>query len=153
MRTDEHTATAGDDRGNTHVLTTDVDSHTLLEPITDRVRRSLAAAWCVVLVRATDSTSLEILGESVAPDFQPDRDLVHRRPVTLSALTGAVIMIDDFEITTPRSASFTEAAALSDLGACRIFPLRLAGQPLGTLAVSHSTRGTRTPEAAHTDRR
>ena len=119
----------------THVLTTDFDSHTLLESITDRARRSLAAAWCVLLVQATDPAGVEVVCESVAPGVSPRRDLVHRHPVALSAATGSVMMIDDFEITSPQWAPFAKAATLSGLRACRVFPLRLAGQPLGALAV------------------
>ncbi|MGG7105163.1 GAF and ANTAR domain-containing protein [Rhodococcus sp. 24CO] len=119
----------------THVLTTNYDSHNLLESITDRTRQSLTAAWCVLLVRATDPAGVEVVCESVAPGFSPHRDLVHSRPVALSASTGSVVMIDDFKIASHRWTRFADAAALSGLGACRIFPLRLAGQPLGALAV------------------
>lgn len=60
---------------------------------------------------------------------------MHRNPVVLSALTGAVVMIDDFEIAGPRWHAFAQAAARSGLGACRVFPLRLTERPLGALAV------------------
>jgi hypothetical protein len=119
----------------THVLTTDFDSHNLLESITDRARQSFTAAWCALLVRATDPAGVEVVCESVAPGFSPRRDLVHSHPVALSASTGSVVMIEDFKIASPRWAPFADAAALSGLGGCRVFPLRLAGQPLGALAV------------------
>ena len=119
----------------THLLTTDFDSRTLLESITERTRRSFTAAWCVLLLRATDATGIEIVCESVEEGFEPHRDLVHRNPVVLSALTGSVVMIDDFEIASPRWHAFAQAAVRSGLGACRVFPLRLAERPLGALAV------------------
>ncbi|WP_172936451.1 GAF domain-containing protein [Rhodococcus sp. MS16] len=60
---------------------------------------------------------------------------MHRNPVVLSALTGSVVLIDDFEIAGPRWHAFAQSAARSGVGACRVFPLRLVERPLGALAV------------------
>lgn len=119
----------------TRLLTTDFDSHNLLETITDRTRRMLDAAWCVLLLRTADPAGVEIVCESTVEGFEPRRELVHRNPVVLSALTGSVVMIDDFEIASPRWAAFAKVAANSGIGACRVFPLLLADRPLGALAV------------------
>ncbi|WP_411742701.1 hypothetical protein [Rhodococcus sp. IEGM 1366] len=86
-------------------------------------------------LRATDSTGVEIVCEAVEEGFEPHRALVHRNLVVLRVATGSVAMIDDFETASPRWHACAQAAARSGLGACRVFPLRLAERPLGALAV------------------
>lgn len=119
----------------THLLTTDFDSHHLIETIIERARRTFDAVWCVLLLRVPDSSGVEIVCESTETGFEPHRELLHRNPVVLSASTGSVVMIDDFEIASPRWRSFADAAREVGLGACRVFPLRLAEKPLGAMAV------------------
>ncbi|WP_172936452.1 hypothetical protein [Rhodococcus sp. MS16] len=44
-----------------HLLTADFDSRALLGSITERTRRTFKSAWRVLLLRATDSISVEIV--------------------------------------------------------------------------------------------
>lgn len=119
----------------THLLTTDFDSQNLLSIITERTRRAFGATWCVLVLKSVDAPGIELVCESTDSSFEPPRDLVHRVPVALSALNGSVVMIDDFDIASPRWAAFAESATLHGLGGCRVFPLRLAQATLGSLAV------------------